>query len=49
MTGFAEHLALANMLPQARGAVERAREVLEIQPGTQVATEMDKLLARLGG
>jgi len=45
--GFAEHLAMVHMKPQAREAVERAREALEVQPGTQVAMDMDKLLERL--
>jgi hypothetical protein len=44
---FAEHLALNNMRPQARAAVERAREVLAVQPGTQFDTEVEKLLTRL--
>jgi hypothetical protein len=47
VTGFAEHLAGAHMKADARAAVERAREVLDIQPGTQVATDVEKLLARL--
>jgi hypothetical protein len=47
VTGFAEHLAQANMKPEARGAVERARAVLEVQPGTQVAADMDELLTKL--
>ena len=47
VTGFAEHLAQANMKPEARDAVARARAILEIQPGTQVATDMDKLMTKL--
>src|SRR5208283_370163 len=47
VVAFAEHLAQARMREQARAAVERAREVLEIQPGTQLAADADKLLARL--
>ncbi len=47
VVSFAEHLALSHMRPQAREAVEQAREVLEVQPGTQIAMEMEKLLARL--
>jgi hypothetical protein len=46
VTGFAEHLAQANLKPQARGAVERARDALDVQPGTQIATEMDNLIAK---
>jgi hypothetical protein len=45
--GFAEHLAGAHMKPDARAAVERARDVLDVQPGTQVAMDVDKLLAKL--
>jgi hypothetical protein len=45
--GFAEHLALQGMRPQAREVVERARQVLEVQPGTQVAMDMDRLMGRL--
>jgi hypothetical protein len=47
VVGFAEHLALVHMRPQAREAVERAREALEVQPGTQLALDVDKLMARL--
>ncbi len=47
VVAFAEHLAQARMREQARAAVERAREVLEIQPGTQIAADADKLMARL--
>ena len=47
VVAFAEHLAQARMRPEARAAVERARDVLEIQPGTQLAADADKLLARL--
>jgi hypothetical protein len=45
--GFAEHLAGMHMMPDARAAVERARDVLDVQPGSQVAMDVDKLLARL--
>ena len=45
--GFAEHLSGLHMKAQAREAVERAREVLEVQPGTQISGEFDKLLERL--
>jgi hypothetical protein len=45
--GFAEHLAGAHMKADARAAVERARGVLDVQPGTQVAMDMDKLLTKL--
>jgi hypothetical protein len=44
---FVEHLVKVNMKPQARDAVERARAALDIQPGTQIATEMDRLLETL--
>ena len=47
VVGFAEHLAGAHLKPDARAAVERARDVLDIQPGTQVAMDVDKLLSRL--
>jgi hypothetical protein len=47
VTAFAEHLALLKMKPQAREAVERAREALEVQPGTQFAMDVDKLLGRM--
>jgi hypothetical protein len=47
VTAFAEHLALSQMRPQAREAVERAREVLGVQPGTQFAMDVDKLMTRL--
>jgi hypothetical protein len=48
VAGFAEHLAQLNMKPQAREAVQRAAEALEVQPGTQLATEVDLLLRKLG-
>jgi hypothetical protein len=47
VTGFAEHLVGAHMKPDARAAVERARDVLDVQPGSQVAMDVEKLLARL--
>jgi hypothetical protein len=47
VTAFAEHLGQAGMRPQARDAVERAREALDVQPGTQISTDMDRLLATL--
>ncbi len=49
VVAFAEHLALINMRPQARDAVERARQVLDVQPGTQAALDVDKLMTRLQG
>jgi hypothetical protein len=49
VVAFAEHLALINMRAQARDAVERARQVLDVQPGTQAAMDVDKLVARLQG
>ena len=45
--GFAEHLAQLHMKPQAREAVQRASEALEVQPGTQLATDVDNLLRKL--
>jgi len=47
VVSFAEHLALVKMRPQAREAVEEARQALDVQAGTQIAMELDKLLARL--
>lgn len=47
VVAFAEHLALIHMRPQAREAVERAREALDVQPGTQLAMDVDKLMGRL--
>jgi hypothetical protein len=47
VTAFAEHLAQLQMKPQAREAVERARDALEVQPGTQFAMDVDKLMERL--
>jgi hypothetical protein len=47
VTGFAEHLAQARMKAQAREAVERARQVLGVQPGTQAAMDVDKLMEQL--
>ena len=47
VVAFAEHLAQARMRAQARAAVERARQVLEIQPGSQIAADADKLMARI--
>jgi hypothetical protein len=47
VTGFAEHLASVHMKGEARAAVDRAREVLEVQPGTQFASDVDKLMTTL--
>jgi hypothetical protein len=47
VAGFAEHLAGAHLKPDARAAVERARDVLDVQPGTQFAMDVDKLLTKL--
>jgi hypothetical protein len=47
VTAFAEHLGQVNMKPQARDAVERARLAMDVQPGTQISTDMDRLLATL--
>ncbi len=48
VAAFAEHLAVLHLRPQAREAVERAREALEVQPGTQFSMDVDKLMGRLG-
>ncbi len=47
VVAFAEHLAQLHMNARARDAVERAREVLEVQPGTQFAVEVDQFMAKL--
>jgi hypothetical protein len=47
VVAFAEHLAMANQKPAARAAVESARQALDVQPGTQSAMEVDKLLEKL--
>jgi hypothetical protein len=47
VTAFAEHLGQVNLRPQARDAVERARQALDVQPGSQISTDMDRLLATL--
>jgi hypothetical protein len=47
VVAFAEHLAMANLRPDARAAVQRAREALDVQPGTQFAMDVDKLLEKL--
>jgi hypothetical protein len=47
VTAFAEHLGQVNLKPAARDAVERARLVMDVQPGTQISTDMDRLLATL--
>jgi D-mannonate dehydratase len=47
VVAFAEHLAMANLKPDARAAVERAREALDAQPGTSLSMDVDKLLGRL--
>jgi hypothetical protein len=47
VTAFAEHLGQVNMKPEARDSVERARQAMEVQPGTQISTDMDRLLATL--
>lgn len=47
VTAFAEHLAQLGMKAQAREAVERARDALEIQEGTMFSIEVQKLLTRL--
>ena len=47
VVAFAEHLAQLHMMTQARAAVERARQALDVQPGTQFAQSVDKLMAKL--
>jgi hypothetical protein len=47
VVSFAEHLAQLRMKPQARDAVERAREALDVQPGTQISMDVDKLMDKL--
>jgi hypothetical protein len=47
VAAFAEHLSMANLKPDARAAVERARSALDVQPGTALAMDVDKLLAKL--
>ena len=47
VVAFAEHLAQLHQNARARDAVERAREVLEVQPGTQFAAEVDQFLGKL--
>jgi hypothetical protein len=47
VVAFAEHLALSNQKAAARAAVQRAREALDVQPGTQFSMDVDKLLERL--
>jgi hypothetical protein len=47
VVSFAEHLALLHLKAQARDAVERARDALDVQPGTQISMDVDKLMDRL--
>ena len=47
VAGFAEHLAQLHMKPQARDAVHRAAEALEVPLGSQLATDVDNLLKKL--
>lgn len=47
VVAFAEHLAQLHMVAQARDAVERARQVLDVQPGTPFELDVEKLLTRL--
>jgi hypothetical protein len=46
VTAFAEHLGKLGMKAQARDAVERARDALEVQDGTMFSVEVQKLLAK---
>jgi hypothetical protein len=43
VTAFAEHLGKLGMKSQAREAVERARDALEVQDGTMFSVEVQKL------
>ncbi len=47
VVGFVEHLVQLKMRAQARDALERAREALGIQPGTQLGAELDRKMATL--
>ncbi len=47
VVAFAEHLEMANQKPAARAAVESARQALDVQPGTPLAMDVDKLLEKL--
>ena len=47
VVGFAEHLAQLHLKAQAREAVQRAAEALEVPPGSQLAVEVDALLRKL--
>ena len=47
VVAFAEHLQQAHLYGQARDAVQRARDVLEVQPGTQFAADVDRLMGKL--
>jgi hypothetical protein len=47
VVGFVEHLAELHMKPQAREAVDRAAWILDVQPGTQLAMEVEKLRSKL--
>ncbi len=47
VTVFAEHLVQVNEPAEATKAVERARQILKVEPGKQLDQEFDALLARL--
>jgi hypothetical protein len=47
VVAFAEHMAELHQNARARDAVQRARDVLEVQPGTQFAAEVDQLMGKL--
>jgi hypothetical protein len=47
VVAFAEHLSQLHLKAQAREAVERAREALDVQPGTQISMDVEKLMGQL--
>jgi hypothetical protein len=47
VVGFAEHLAALHMRADAREAVQRASDALDVQPGTMFAMDVEKLMTRL--
>jgi hypothetical protein len=47
VTGFAEHLVLLGHRDEARRAVERARRTLKVEPASQLAAELERLLAEI--
>ena len=49
VVAFVEHLKQLHMNAQARDALERARDALAVQPGTQLSGDIEALLVRLQG